>query len=193
MNIGIYIYDGVDPLNFAGPFDAFTTAARLCNGSQPFEVFLVGETGDEIEARAGLRVVPHYNLQNHPEMYVLIVPGGRYQDELPNETVIDWIATQAKKVSITASVCTGAFLLAEAGILDRKKATTHWNHCADLRDQYKRVEVVEDVRWVDENPVFTSGGISAGIDVSLYLISQLNSQELAETTAEHMAFPWSGP
>lgn len=105
--------------------------------------------------------------------------------------VIQWISEQAKKASTVASVCTGAFLLAEAGVLTAHRVTTHWEDIAELRTRFPALDVVEGVRWVDEGDVITSGGISAGIDMSLHLVAKLHDEALAHTTARQMEFAWT--
>jgi len=191
VNIGIYLYDQAEILDFAGPFEVFATATRICEDRAPFNPFLIGATRDAVTARAGFRVVPAFGFDNHPAIDVLIVPGGVHIAEMGKPHVIDWIRKQAQKASLVASVCTGAFLLAQAKVLEKHKATTHWEDIADLRRMFPHLDVVADVRWVDEGRVVTSGGISAGIDMSLYLVGRLHSRTLAHRTARQMAFSWT--
>lgn len=191
MNIGIYIYDQAEVLDFSGPFEVFSTASRISDDPKPFDAFLVSETGKTVHARAGYKVIPDYGFHNHPDIDVLIVVGGDHSDEMHKPQVLDWITQQAAKTSIIASICTGAFLLANAGILQKHRVTTHWEDIADLRNMFPNLEVIEDVRWVEEGSLFTSGGISAGIDLSLQLVSKLHSKALAEKTAKQMEFCWT--
>jgi len=191
MNIAIYIYDNAEVLDFSGPFEVFCTASRICEEEDLFSVFLVGETGELVTARAGYKVIPHYGFHNHPEVDVLIVPGGVHAAEMEKPQVIEWISEQSKKASLTASVCTGVFLLAQAKVAGLKKVTTHWDDIEPLRESFPELEVVENVRWVEEGSIVTSGGISAGIDMSLHLVSKLHSSELAERTARQMEFIWT--
>ncbi|MBA6257661.1 MULTISPECIES: DJ-1/PfpI family protein [unclassified Colwellia] len=190
MNIGIYIYDNAEVLDFSGPFEVFTTASRVCEGSEPFNVFLISQSGDTVLARAGYKVIPDYSFHNHPEIDVLIVVGGNHSDEINKTDVLSWIYSQSIKSSIVASVCTGAFLLAQAKVLKTDKVTTHWEDITDLRQMFPKLDVVEDVRWVDEGRLITSGGISAGIEMSLQLVNKLHSKTLAEKTAKQMDFLW---
>lgn len=191
MNIGIYIYDQAEVLDFAGPFEVFSTAARVCPDGDPFTVFLVNETGEMVTARAGFRVASDYGFDHHPAIDVLIVVGGVHTAEMLKAPVIAWIAQQAKAATLVASVCTGAFLLAAAQVITTEPVTTHWEDIPDLRQQFPNLDVKEGIRWVDTETVVTSGGISAGIDMSLYLVSKLHSQALAEETARQMEFDWS--
>ncbi|WP_439135722.1 DJ-1/PfpI family protein [Pseudomaricurvus sp.] len=191
MNIGIYLYDQAEVLDFSGPFEVFSTASRVCDEDSPFTVFLIGETGDWVTARAGYRVQPDYSIRNHPPLDVLVVAGGVHTKEMNKLPVTDWITKQAKTAQLVASVCTGAFLLAAAGVLNDRRVTTHWEDLQSLEEQFPALELVKDVRWVDTGEVITSGGISAGIDMSLHLVSRLHSRELAEKTARQMEFAWT--
>ena len=191
MNIGIYIYDQAEVLDFSGPFEVFSTASRLCEKRDLFNTFLVGETGEMVTARAGYKVLPSFGFHGHPTIDVLIVVGGVHAAEMKKQHVIDWIRQVSNTTTINASVCTGAFLLAQAGVLTNQKVTTHWEDIADLKKTFPRLEVVEDVSWVEGENIITSGGISAGIDMSLHLVAKLYSHELAEKTAKQMEFRWS--
>ena len=189
MNIGIYIYDQAEVLDFSGPFEVFSVANRLANLG--WNIWLVAEEKSLIEARGVFQVKPHYSSQNVPELDVLIVVGGVHSDELRKTEVINWIRKTAEKTRITGSVCTGAFLLAEAGLLDGLEVTTHWEDISDLHRNYKNLQVREGIRWIEQGKLFTAAGISAGIDMSLELVSRLASAELAERTATQMEYTWN--
>lgn len=191
MHIGIYIYDQAEVLDFSGPFEVFSTASRITQGSDPFDVSLISENGGEVVARAGYKVVSDYAIDQHPELDVLIVSGGVHGPEMHKSEVIEWIARQAASVTSIASVCTGAFLLAKAQVIIDHDVTTHWEDIAELRRKFPDLNVVKDVRWVDDGMIVTSGGISAGIDMSLHLVSKLHSFDLAESTAAQMEFRWN--
>jgi transcriptional regulator GlxA family with amidase domain len=107
--------------------------------------------------------------------------------------VIEWIRETAEKVQVIASICTGAFLLAEAGLLDGLEVTTHWEDISDLQRNYPNVQVREGVRWIEQGKLFTAAGISAGIDLSLALVSKFAGEELAERTAQQMEYAWGRP
>ena len=190
MNIGIYIYDQAEVLDFSDPFEVFSTASRICPAEDPFNVFLIGETGDTVTARGGFSVNPLYGFHNHPQIDVLIVVGGVHTVEMAKEKVIGWIAQQAKKATVVASVCTGVFLLVKAQVLKTENVTTHWEDIKDLRLFYPELTVHETKRWIDEGTTITSAGISAGIDMSLHLVRRLYSSELAGKTAKQMEFDW---
>ncbi len=191
MNIAIYLYEQAEVLDFSGPFEVFTTASRVAQSGEPFNVFLVSQKGGVVTARGGYQVLADYGFHNHPDIDVLIVVGGMHYDELNKSEVLSWIAGQSKKSKVTASVCTGAFLLAKAGVLQNHRVTTHWEDIPELKRMFPKLQVVEGVRWVDEGDVISSGGISAGIDMSLHLVSKLYDLALAEKTAKQMEFSWT--
>ncbi|MCG8317851.1 MAG: DJ-1/PfpI family protein [Pseudomonadales bacterium] len=191
MNVGIYIYDNAEVLDFSGPFEVFSTASRVCKNNQPFNVCLIAETLDVVTARAGYRVLPDFEISNHPNLDVLIIPGGVHTHEMNKQNILDWIYRESARVSLIASVCTGAFLLAQAHVLTNQQVTTHWEDIPDLKTQFPKLDVISQMRWVDQGNLVTSGGISAGIDMSLHLISKLHSIELAEATAMQMEFSWT--
>ncbi len=193
--IGIYLFDDVEVLDFAGPFEVFSTASRMAGRLQPgveapFEVCTIGECGKPVAARGGLRVETQFNIGAHPALDVLVISGGVVTQEMEKPAVIGWIAAQAAKAELTASICTGAFLLGKAGLLRGKQATTHWEDIEDLRALLPDTDVVEGPRWVDEGSMVTSAGISAAIDVSLHLVERLAGKELALRTARQMDYEW---
>lgn len=196
INIGIYVYDDVEVLDFAGPYEVFTTATRMHSRKSRddralFNVFTIGRTTDPVRARAGLKVDPDYSINDHPAMDCLIVPGGVVTAELEKPDVISWISGQAIPKRVVAAVCTGAFLLAKTGKLAGKQVTTHWEDIEDLKEMFPSVDVLSTLRWVDEGAFVTSAGISAGIDMSLHLVERLHTRELAERTALQLDFDWT--
>jgi transcriptional regulator GlxA family with amidase domain len=195
LRVGIYVYPEVEVLDFAGPYEVFSTASRVArrvdpSAAPPFAVALLAAGRDPVRARAGFTVVPDHTLDDHPPLDVLIVPGGVHGPELERSEVIGWIGQQARGVRIAASVCTGAFLLARAGVLSGLEVTTHWEDCEDLRRAFPDLRVREGVRWIEHDRVMTSAGISAGLDMSLRMVARLTSQELAERTARQMDYEW---
>lgn len=191
MNIGIYIYDNAEVLDFSGPFEVFSTAARVNRNPDLFHVYLISETGATVTARAGFKVIPDYSIHNHPVLDLLVVAGGVHTHEMHNATVSAWLKQQREQVPLLATVCTGIFLLANATNLRNTKVTTHWEDIPDLRQQFPVLDIQENSRWVDAGNLVSSGGISAGIDMSLYLVSRLHSRELAEKTARQMEYDWN--
>jgi transcriptional regulator GlxA family with amidase domain len=190
IKVGVLLFNEVEVLDFAGPFEVFSVACFLNTNERAFEVSTVGETGEMILARNGLKVEPHYSFINAPDYDVLIVPGGYGADEVQryNSVMIDWILECDKHVDILASVCTGAFILAEAGLLNEKRATTHWMDLDTFQAEYPRIHVERAVKFVDEGNIITAGGISAGINMSLHIVSRLLGADVARETAKRMEY-----
>ena len=189
-NVGILLFNEVEVLDFTGPFEVFSIASYLNYQQKSFTVNTVAQTTDLIMARNGLKVQPDYDFNNSPHFDILIVPGGYGAEEIEiqNKTLIQWIQDRARECDIIASVCTGSFLLAEAGLLDGKRATTHWMDIDRLEREYRTIVVKRGIKFVDENAVITSGGISAGINMSFYLLKKLVGEEIAVATAKRMEY-----
>lgn len=198
LQVRILAFDGMEALDFAGPFEVFTTASRmhqrLYPGSEAWSAVLcVARSIGPVTARAGLRVLPDASFDDLTGTTdLLMIPGGVVDEPRQSEATLHWIRQSAVKAGITASVCTGAFLLAASGVIRHEKVTTHWEDVADLRQQFPALQVQTGVRWVDEGRVVTSAGISAGIDMSLHLVARLGGDELAVRTARQMDFAWTG-
>jgi len=195
IGIGIYVYPEVEVLDFAGPYEVFCTASRVARrlapaSPPPFSTWLVAEAREPVRARAGFTVVPDHAIGDHPALDVLVVPGGVHEPELERPQVVSWIAGQARTARLVASVCTGAFLLARAGLLAGLEVTTHWEDCADLQRAFPELRVREGVRWIEHERIMTSAGISAGLDMSLRMVARFAGQELAERTARQMDYDW---
>lgn len=198
LRVSILAFDGVEALDFAGPFEVFTTASRVAGRLQPgsaapFAVASVAEAahGQPVQARAGLQLLAGHTLADSPKADVLIVPGGVVDAPLASPSTLRWIAAQAAGAQVVASVCTGAFLLAASGVVTTDAVTTHWEDIADLRAQFPALDVRDGVRWVDNGRIVSSAGISAGIDMSLHLVERLAGRELAERTARQMDYAWT--
>lgn len=194
-SVGIFIFPEAEVLDFTGPYEVFTTASRVSRRAnpslpEPFTVFTVAREAHPVRARAGLLVHPEHTFDSHPHIDLLLVPGGIVTEQLGAPVVTEWIAATAAKAALTASVCTGSFLLAQAGLLDRLSATTHWEDIPGMRALFPTVRTVGRRRWVDEGRIVTSAGISAGIDMSLHLVERLAGRELAMLTARQMDFDW---
>lgn len=175
-NVAIVIFDDVEVLDFAGPFEVFSVAASEMKRApyRPFFPYTVGLTSRSIEAFGGLTVTPRFSYLDCPEPDILIVPGGDGARRLlTHAAFLAWVAAQAKRVEIIASVCTGALVLARAGVLAGKRATTHHGALVRLPELEPSVSVLSTGRFVQDGNVWTSGGISAGIDMSLAIVENL--------------------
>lgn len=192
--LGILLYDDVEVLDCCGPFEVFTTASRVALGrgwpKVPFQVHTIATADPTVVTRGGLRLVASCTVREHPPLDILIVPGGLTREAERDEHLIAWLARAAERAVITASVCTGAFLLATAGLLEGREATSHWEDVDELERRFPEVRVRRHVRWVDEGRVITSAGISAGIDMSLHLVRRHEGEELAKATAYQMEYEW---
>jgi len=194
LTVGILIFDGVEVLDFCGPFEVFSGASSVGEPSehrQLFQVVIIAEEDRIITCSGGLQVKPGATIENHPPLDILVVPGGDVSRELSNPHVLEWIGQQDQQTRLTTSVCTGAFLLAERGLLNQHRATTHWTGIEVMRKRYPAVEMLADTRVVDEGHIITSAGVSAGIDMSLHVVSRLYGEPVAAQTARYMEYEWS--
>jgi transcriptional regulator GlxA family with amidase domain len=206
QTVGILVYPDVEILDVFGPFHVFSRAALppRTEGEPErwlFDVISIAETADLITSRAGpalggdgrgLQLQPHAMLDDHPPLDIVVVPGGPGTwPVLERPVVLDWIAAQHRAGALTTSVCTGAFLLAAVGLLDGKRATTHWLFTDQLRQQRPETEVLRDTRVVDEGQIVTSAGVSAGIDMALHVVARLHGEEIARRTARFMEYDWT--
>ncbi|MDP7989107.1 DJ-1/PfpI family protein [Bacillus sp. MHSD_36] len=187
-SVGIFLFNDVEVLDFAGPFEVFSVTE--VDKEKPFTVYTVSQNGEMITARNGLKVKPDYSIEDLPTVDILIIPGGKgaRENEVKNDTIINWVRQQMTEVKLMTSVCTGALLLAKAGLLDGLKATTHWASIQTLKKDFPNVEVMENVKFVDEGHIITSAGISAGINMSFHIVKNLLGVEIAEDTAKSMEY-----
>jgi transcriptional regulator GlxA family with amidase domain len=190
--LAILVCDDVEALDFCGPFEVFSVANRFTE-SPAFTVLTVAEIAGPVLTRGGLSVDPNHHLADCPRPDVLLVPGGQgTRKEMHNPALIDWIRQASTKAELVLSVCTGALLLAKAGLLDGLVATTHHGAIDLLRQTAPQTTVHTDRRFVDNGRVVCSAGIAAGIDMSLHVVSRLLGRDVAEKTARQMEYPWSG-
>ncbi|MDL9998491.1 DJ-1/PfpI family protein [Variovorax sp. J22P240] len=198
LRVAILAFDDVEALDLAGPYEVFTTASRMARRAAPdapslFEVTCVARSLAPVRMRAGLSVLPKHSFADAPPADVLIVPGGVVDAAMQCAATLEWIASASRDARVTASVCTGAFLLAASGVLRDEPVTTHWEDIADLRTRFPSLDVREGVRWIDQGSIVTSAGITAGIDMSLHLVARLADEALALRTARQMDFTWTRP
>lgn len=196
IEVGILIFPEVEILDFAGPFEVFSVASRMAlrHGgfpTAPLRVSTVAATPWAVAARHGLRVVPDRSFGEEPRFDLLVVPGGVVTQPLEDAATLRWVEKAADTALLTASVCTGAFILARIGLLDGLGATTHWEDIPELRAAFPGIRVVEDVPFVDEGRIVTSAGISAGIGMSLHLVGRILGTPLAQVTARQMQYDWT--
>ncbi len=193
--VGIFVFEDVEVLDFAGPFEVFSrtrtepgAASRRSEESAPFRVLTVAATARPLRATGGLQVVPHASFATAPQVDVLLVPGGfGTRRLLDDEPTLDWIRRCAAEAELVTSVCTGSLLLARAGLLAGRRATTH-HGALDLLEG-TGVEVVRGVRWVDDG-VISSAGVAAGIDMAFHVVARLCGDEVARETAHYIEYPY---
>jgi transcriptional regulator GlxA family with amidase domain len=185
----------VEVLDFCGPFEVFSVTRlneeRRREEPTPYEVVLIAERKQTVVATGGLKVVPDHSFDDCPPLDVLVVPGGwGTRREMTNDRLITWIAERARQVTTFTSVCTGSLLLGKAGLLDGKRATTHWRVLEDMRRLFPSVDVIEDQHVVEEGDTITSAGISAGIDMALRVVARHHGDAVARATARFMEYPF---
>lgn len=193
MKVGILIFDKVDLLDMGGPYEVFLTASRLAareGATTRFQVSVVGVDDEPIVAYGGLRLVPETTLENVGELDVLVVPGAlAINDIVASAQLLDGLRNKIPEIPVVASVCTGAFVLGELGLLEDRPWTTHWED-VDLLAPRVKGEGRPWVRWVDTGRVVTSGGLSSGIAMALHLVDRLAGRDLALRTAKQIEYDW---
>jgi transcriptional regulator GlxA family with amidase domain len=198
-NVGILIFDGVEVLDFAGPFEVFSRTrltpgleSRRTDDSAPFRVFTVARTKDMVSATGGLRVVPEHSFADAPRIDLLVVPGGfGTRLLLEDRETLDWIRRTAATARRVTSVCTGSLLYAKAGLLQGRRATTHWG-ALDLLDSLEAGVKVERALRVVDDGVITSAGVAAGIDMSFQVVETLFGKAVADETAHYIEYRRQG-
>jgi len=197
--VGILIFDDVEVLDFAGPFEVFSrarlepgTASRRSDEHAPFRVFTVARSATPIRATGGLRVLPQHTFDDAPQIDVLVVPGGfGTRALLEDEPTLAWIRRVAGTAEQTTSVCTGSLLLARAGLLSGRRATTHWGALELFREIAPDVRVEQGPRVVVDG-VVTSAGVATGIDMAFSIVEMFHGREVAVETAHYIEYPWPG-
>lgn len=192
--VGILVFDEVDLIDAGGPYEVFLTASRLAvraGEPGPFEVLTISPTGGAVEAYGGLRLVPHRAPSDVEHLDVLLVPGAvaidRVRAQAPLREALERLASRSE---VVVSVCTGAFLLADHGLLDGRRWTTHWEDVDELAGQLGAAGATRGARWVDEGEVVTSGGLSSGIAGALHVVDRLAGRRLALATARQLDYDW---
>src|SRR5215471_7761899 len=189
--VSILIFDGVEVLDFCGPFEVFAVTGGRQNET-PFQVVTVAEEMKPITARGGLSINPSHTFDSVLQSEIVLVPGGMgTRREMNNPKMLAWLKDRAANAELVLSVCSGALVLAKAGLLDGLGATTHHGAIDELRDASAKIEIDPSRRIVDNGRVIVSAGISAGIDMSLHVVARLLSKEQALETASYMEYEWN--
>jgi transcriptional regulator GlxA family with amidase domain len=193
--VGILIFDDVEILDVAGPFEVFAVTRlndeQRLQQSSPFKVYLISETNKQITAIGGLRLTPDVTITECPNLDLLIIPGGwGTRKESKNRILVNWIGNQFTNDRLIAFVCTGSSLLGKAGLLDGRDATTHWRAFDFLQESAPKARILKNVRFTLIEPIFTSAGVSAGIDLALRIVSHFFGTNIGQATASHMEYPY---
>jgi len=198
-HFAIFLFDAVEVLDFAGPYEVFSVAGLRTMRQKPFHVYTVAQKSPVV-ARNGLTIIPDFLLDNCPPPAIFLVPGGGgvtpegepfgSRKEMHNPVVLKWVQRHAQKAELVLSVCTGALILGQAGLLENKKATTHFQALDSLRAISPNIEVVENVRYVDNGNLILSAGVSAGIDMSYYVVSKLLGKATADEAARYAQYDY---
>jgi putative intracellular protease/amidase len=182
VQVGIVLFDGVEIIDFAAPYEVF--------GQAGFGVVTLSHDGKPVTSAMGLKIIPDHDFASASAFDVLLVPGGDVGDAQKDVVLLDFIRSRATDARHVLSVCTGAHVLGAAGLLDGLQATTFMPRLDELARQYPKVEVVRDVRWTDNGKIITSAGLSSGIDAALHVVARLRDTDVARTTALHLEYDW---
>jgi transcriptional regulator GlxA family with amidase domain len=193
--VGIVLFDDVEVLDFCGPFEVFSVTRlneeKRRDDASPFEVLLVAEKAGPITTTGGMIVLPQHSFENCPRLDIVVVPGGwGTRKELGSAVMLNWLRQRAEEVETLAAVCTGSMLLGFAGLIDGLHATTHWRSLDWMRESFPSTTVEYQKHFVEDGRVFTSAGISAGIDMSLKVVARYLGEGIARATARHMEYPY---
>lgn len=187
-NVGLFLFDDIELLDFAGPYEVFSVTSELSDYTL-FRVFSVSEDGEEIRTVNGLKVKPDFAFDNHPPIDILVIPGGvGTKKEMDKSAIVEWIRWNSDRAKMTVSVCSGARILARMGLLDGMEVTTHHEVFDDIRRIAPRATLNQKARFVDNGRILTAGGISAGIDVAFHIVRKLHGDEVADRTARYMEY-----
>ena len=179
----ILMFDGVEIIDFAGPYEVF--------GQAGFEVHTVSRDGKKVKSAMGLSVNVDYSFDNAPAADIITVPGGNVQDTAKDSATLAWIRERAEPAKQVLSICTGADILASTGLLDGHSATTFHNNFDRMEKAFPKVTVVRDKRWVDAGKLVTSAGLASGIDAALHVVANIKGMNAARSTALHLEYDWS--
>ena len=193
--LGIFIFNDVEVLDFCGPFEVFSVTRlneeKRNEEESPFKVCLISEDGNEIRTSGGMIARPDFGIENCPELNILLIPGGMgTRKEMKNTKILNWVKSNSLKLEYLSSVCTGALVLGSAGLLSGKRATTHWKSLDWMQELFPDVKVEKKLHFVQDGNLFTSAGISAGIDMSLKLVEEIYGDQISRATARHMEYPY---
>ncbi len=187
-NVAILVFDDVEVLDFAGPFEVFAVADELSD-HRLFHTFTFATKPGTVRARNGLKIVPDFTFEHCPPPHVIVIPGGSGRHALMRmPSLHEWLRQKCRSAEIVMSVCTGSFILAAAGLLEGLRVTTHHDCLAELREFAPHLDLVASTRFTDNGRFLTAAGISAGLDCSLHVVQRLAGPAAADATARYMEY-----
>jgi transcriptional regulator GlxA family with amidase domain len=186
--IAVFVFEGAEELDFVGPWEVLTMWARMFPGDD-VEVFMLAQGTEPVTCNKGMKVIPDHSWDTAPEIDVLVYPGGEgNRVQIGDETFRGWVRKLSDSGALMTSVCSGALVYADAGLLDGKPATSHWSVVEMLPSLGKDIEIRKDDRFVDAGNVITAAGVSAGIDMALHLVKRLHSEERAREVKHYIQY-----
>jgi transcriptional regulator GlxA family with amidase domain len=200
VTYGVVTFAGAEELDFVGPWEVFTASAMLrareagtTDGPGPDRVVLIAESTEPVRCAKGLRVLPDHTFSDHPPLDVVLLPGGMgTRREVNNEVLLAWLRGVSATATWTTSVCTGSLLLDGSGLAAGRRVATHWSFEDEL-ERRGNVTVVRDARWVRDGNLVSSQGVSAGIDMALWLIGQLHGRAHARAVQHYIQYDPAPP
>jgi transcriptional regulator GlxA family with amidase domain len=204
--VGILLFEQVDLTDLAGPYEVFHNAGYTLHDLQqtlfgqdtpenhPFVVRTVAQTGQQLKASNGLRLEPDYSFEQAPAFDIVVIPGGNLgviAHVLTQDEIIHWIGRSSSQSKLMTSVCTGAFLLAQANLLNGKRATTHWAVLDRFEQQFPQIQVQRRGKFVDEGTIITAAGVTSGFNMALHVVERLLGEQMAQATAKAIDFQTS--
>jgi len=187
MSVAFVLTDGATMIDFAGPWEVFQDAGGP-DGVDHFHLFTVGESKNPVHTSGGMTIVPDYTFDDSPPARIVVVPAQRGAPGLA-----DWLRRKDKETDVVMSVCTGAFQLGKAGLLDGKQATTHHNYYDDFQKSFPKAKLVKGRRYVQSDEViYTAGGLTSGIDLALHIVDEYLGHDVAQKTADYMEYQGIG-
>lgn len=186
--VGLLVYDQCELLDFAGPCQVFNSANRVLP-DPPFEVRILGVQGGPVQTVGGIRIFPEISVYEAPHLDILLLPGGPGRRvQMNQEPLLAWIRERSLHTQWLLTVCTGSFILGRTGLLDGRHATTHHSAYDEFREAFPATRLVAGVKWVEDGPILSSGGISAGIDLCLHVLDLVLGPDAGASTARHMEY-----
>jgi len=183
ITVALLVSEHVNVIDLSGPWGVFESVMLPHSGDAPFRLLAVSDTADIVTSASGLKIKPDYTFSDVPEPKVIVIPAQKGSD-----TMREWLTKTWQATDVTMSVCTGAFQLAKAGLLNGKAATTHHQFLDELEKKYPEIQVKRGVRFVENDKISTAGGLTSGTDLALRVVERYFGRDVAKVTAEYMEY-----